>query len=145
MSLSMDRSEREGFLADVRVGVMSVTNPGHAPLTVPVWYLYEPGGLVSVITASTSRKAQLVAQAGRFSLCVQTETAPYKYVSIEGPVASTESPVDPNERRALAYRYLGQELGDLYLFATEERAGENCVIRMTPDRWLTTDFTKEYG
>ena len=106
------------------------------PLSVPVWYLYEPGGVVSVITASTSRKARLVAQAGRFSLCVQTETAPYKYVSVEGPVTSNESPVDPDERRALAYRYLGKEFGDLYLAATDQRAGENCVIRMTPHRWL---------
>ena len=49
-----------------------------------VWYSYEPGGEVRIITGRTSRKGKLLECAGRFSLCVQTETLPYKYVSVEG-------------------------------------------------------------
>ncbi len=30
-----------------------------APLIVPIWYSYEPGGELRVVTARTSRKAQL--------------------------------------------------------------------------------------
>ncbi|HTT86662.1 MAG TPA: pyridoxamine 5'-phosphate oxidase family protein [Acidimicrobiales bacterium] len=145
MALSMSRLEREEFLADLHVGVMGVNEPGRAPLTVPVWYSYRPGGLVSVITGDGSQKARRVAEAGRFSLCAQTETAPYRYVSVEGPVVATDRPVDPGERRAVAYRYLGPEIGDLYLAATAERAAENCVIRMAPEHWRTADFAKELG
>jgi nitroimidazol reductase NimA-like FMN-containing flavoprotein (pyridoxamine 5'-phosphate oxidase superfamily) len=145
MALTMTRPERELFLADVHVGVLSVAQEGSGPLAVPVWYRYEPGGVVSVITGATSRKAALIAAAGRFSLCAQSETAPYKYVSVEGAVIETDQPVDPAESRAVAYRYLGPEFGDLYLAATAETAAGNCVIRMRPDTWLTADFSKEYG
>ncbi|HXQ75965.1 MAG TPA: pyridoxamine 5'-phosphate oxidase family protein [Acidimicrobiales bacterium] len=145
MSVTMSVEEREAFLADVHVGVLSVGQPSLGPLSVPVWYTYTAGGLVSVITGSTSRKARLIADAGRFSLCAQSETPPYKYVTVEGPVTSTVNPVDPDERRDEAHRYLGPEFGDLYLAATTDRAGSTCVIRMTPESWLTADFAKEYS
>ena len=46
MSLAMTKQEREGFLADLHVGIISVTEEGRGPLTVPIRYLYEPGGEV---------------------------------------------------------------------------------------------------
>ena len=69
MSLMITREEREAFLADVHVGVISVAEDGHGPLTVPIWYSYEPGGEVRIITARRARKGQLLERAGRFSLC----------------------------------------------------------------------------
>ena len=56
---------------------ISITEEGRGPLTVPIWYLYEPGGEVRVTTARTSRKALLLKRVERFSLCAQSETAPY--------------------------------------------------------------------
>jgi len=44
MSLAMSRQEREAFLAALHVGVISIERPGRGPLTVPIWYGYEPGG-----------------------------------------------------------------------------------------------------
>ena len=111
MSLTMTQAEREAFLADVHVGIVSVDDPGHGPLSVPVWYAYEPGGTVDVLTGGQSRKARHMRAAGRFTLCVQTETVPYCYVSVEGPITLIRDTVGPEERRQLAYRYLGQELG----------------------------------
>jgi nitroimidazol reductase NimA-like FMN-containing flavoprotein (pyridoxamine 5'-phosphate oxidase superfamily) len=145
VSLAMTTAEREAFLADVHVGVLGVEADGRGPLTVPIWYAYEPGGLVSIITAPTSQKARLIDRAGRFSLCAQTETAPYKYASVEGPVAAVDSPVEREERKALAYRYLGREFGDMYMEATESDAADSVVIRMRPERWLTTDYAKQFG
>jgi nitroimidazol reductase NimA-like FMN-containing flavoprotein (pyridoxamine 5'-phosphate oxidase superfamily) len=144
MTLAMTGEEREAFLADLHVGVMSVAAPNRGPLTVPIWYSYTPGGVVSVITSPRSQKAKLVDEAGRFSLCVQTETAPYKYVSVEGPVTAVQ-PVEENERRSMAHRYLGRELGDLYIAATQADAAESVAIRMQPERWVTTDYAKEFG
>jgi nitroimidazol reductase NimA-like FMN-containing flavoprotein (pyridoxamine 5'-phosphate oxidase superfamily) len=58
MSLSMSRDEREEFLADVHVAVLSVASAdGRGPLTVPVWYTYQTGGTVNVSTGQGSRKA----------------------------------------------------------------------------------------
>jgi nitroimidazol reductase NimA-like FMN-containing flavoprotein (pyridoxamine 5'-phosphate oxidase superfamily) len=141
----MTREEREAFLAGVHVGVLAVADSGRAPLAVPVWYSYEPGGLVSVITGRSSRKAARIEAEQRISLCAQTETAPYQYVSVEGPVVSVDATVEPAERREVAYRYLGREFGDLYLAATEADAAENLAVRMRPERWLTVDYRKQFG
>ena len=88
----MTTAEREAFLAGVHVGILSVDDPGRGPLTVPVWYAYEPGGTVDVITGGQSVKARRLRAAGRFSLCAQIETPPYRYVSVEGPITAWRTP-----------------------------------------------------
>lgn len=143
MSISMTRSEREAFLGEVHVGVLSVQQDRRGPLTVPVWYTYEPGGMVTVITGDESRKGVLIAASGRFSLCAEDEAPPYKYVSVEGPVLEREQPVDPVERRTMARRYLGEEFGDLYFESTKADAVHSVAFRMAPEFWFTADFAKE--
>ena len=140
MSLNMSRAEREEFLAGLHVGVLGVASAdGGGPLTVPVWYSYRPGGLVSMSTARDSRKARAVAAAGRLSLCAQDERPPYKYVTVEGPAVIEE--ISEDERRELARRYLGQEEGDAYIASVPD--SDEVVIRITPERWLSADFGKE--
>jgi hypothetical protein len=141
----MTRTEREAFLSGVHVGVLAVGDPGHGPLAVPVWYSYEPGRTVDVITHADSRKARCMRAAGRVSLCAQTETPPYQYVSVEGPIIAMGETLGPDERRAMAYRYLGTEIGDLYLTATADDAARSVAFRMSPERWFTTDFGKQLG
>jgi PPOX class probable F420-dependent enzyme len=141
VSQNMSRSEREQFLAGVHVGVLSVAaSDSRGPLTVPVWYSYEPGGLVSVSTGRNTLKARAIEAAGRFSLCAQDERPPYKYVTVEGPAVIED--VDLSERLALARRYLGTEGGDAFIAANPGTDGEDIVIRMTPERWLSADFGK---
>jgi hypothetical protein len=111
VSLAMTKQERETFLADLHVGIISIAEEGRGPLTVPIWYTYEPGGELRVVTGRTSRKAQLLRHAGRFSICVQTETWPYKYVSVEGPVVAIEPADVERDRRPLAHRYFGAQKG----------------------------------
>ena len=141
MALTMTKDEREAFLADVHVAVISIAEDGQGPLTVPMWYSYEPGGEVRIITSPTSRKAELLKRAGRFSLCVQTEALPYRYVSVEGPVVAVETAELERDRRPLAHRYLGTELGDRYIEDAQGNAG-NVLVRMRPERWLTVDYGK---
>ena len=141
MSQHMSQSEREQFLTGVHVGVFSVAaGDGRGPLTIPVWYSYEPGGLVSVSTGRSTLKARAVEAAGRFSLCAQDERPPYKYVTVEGPAVIEE--VDLSERLDLARRYLGTEGGDAFIAANPGTEGDDIVIRMTPEHWLSADFSK---
>jgi nitroimidazol reductase NimA-like FMN-containing flavoprotein (pyridoxamine 5'-phosphate oxidase superfamily) len=144
MSLAMTVHERETFLAEVHVGVLSVNQDARGPLSIPVWYQYHPGGTLDLMTTSTSRKARLIERTGRFTLCTQIESPPYKYVTVEGPVTSTESPVDPDERKAMVYRYLGPARGDRYLAATADQP-DDVVLRMTPETWLSVDYSKQFG
>ncbi len=55
MPAPMTRAEREHFLARVHVGILSVDEPGHGPLSVPVWYLYEPDGEILLVTRPQAR------------------------------------------------------------------------------------------
>jgi nitroimidazol reductase NimA-like FMN-containing flavoprotein (pyridoxamine 5'-phosphate oxidase superfamily) len=142
MSLRDDEGEREAFLADLHVAVISVAEDGHGPLVVPIWYSYEPGGEVRIITGRTSRKGKLLERAGRFSLCVQTETLPYKYVSVEGPIVAVEAADLERDRRPLARRYLGTEVGDSYIESTRDVVG-NVRVCMRPERWLTVNYAKQ--
>jgi nitroimidazol reductase NimA-like FMN-containing flavoprotein (pyridoxamine 5'-phosphate oxidase superfamily) len=146
MSLKMTKSERETFLADVHVGVISIEDPGRGPLTAPIWYGYEPGGDVWVLTGRDSRKGRLLEKAGRFSLVAQSETPPYKYVSVEGPITAIETPDLERDERPMAHRYLGAEFGDHYIASTRggDEGVENILVRMRPARWLTTDYGKQF-
>jgi nitroimidazol reductase NimA-like FMN-containing flavoprotein (pyridoxamine 5'-phosphate oxidase superfamily) len=141
MPFAMNAAEREQFLAGVHVGVLSVAaGEGRGPLTVPVWYDYQPGGQVSVITGRSSRKGLAIRAAGRMSLCAQDEKPPYRYVSVEGPVVIED--LDLDERLAMARRYLGAEGGDKYVASNPDTAAEMTMFRMNPEHWLGLDYGK---
>jgi len=144
-SLTMTRAEREAFLAAVRVGVLSIADGARGPLAVPVWYGYEPGGELWFVTDRDSRKGKLLLLVDRVSLCAQTETPPYKYVSIEGPIAAIERADLERHRRALAHRYLGRELGDRYIAGSAAEDEGSIVVRVKTERWLTVDYGKAFG
>jgi len=140
MSLAMSPAEREAFLAESRVGVLSVTDSDdRGPLSMPVWYLYEPGGEIAFSTSTNSRKMELIRAAGRVSLVVQTEQPPYRYVSVEGQVTGI-APAEPEQRRALAERYLGPRGADEYLAATRDAASTMVLVLVRPERWLSRDY-----
>ena len=134
--LTMKKPDREAFLADVHVGVITVARDGAAPLAAPVWYSYEPGGDVVFVFESTSEKIKLIEATGQASLCVQTEAMPYKYVTVEGPAVVGD--VDNDVERSLAYRYLGPEIGDIYLGTNAGSVSR--VVRLSPIRWRTVDY-----
>lgn len=149
MSLSMSRQEREAFLADLHVGVISIADPdpGRAPLSAPIWYDFRPEAGVWVITSPSSRKGRALEKAGRYSLVAQAEQAPYKYVSVEGPIVETRPADREADRRPMARRYFGAQLGDAYIdgqgAARDVRFGEeDRVYVMRPERWLSVDYTK---
>lgn len=141
---TMSKEEREAFLAGVHVGVLSIAGgDGRAPVQAPVWYAYEPGGDVSFTTGANSEKARLLRAAGRASLCAQTETAPYKYVVVEGPVRIEEPDLE-RDAIAIAQRYLGERGGKVYVGSRtqDEMRRDSILVRITPEKWRTTDYGK---
>ena len=139
MWVAMSAAARERFLADVHVGVLcTALGSAGQTLAVPVWYSYEPGGLLTVLTGRRSRKAAAIRAAGRFSLCAQDDHPPYRYVSIEGPVISEEE-LDPAERLAMVRRYLGPAGGDRYVTDNPDPEHENVAFRIRPEHWLSQD------
>jgi uncharacterized protein len=138
----MTPAEREAFLAEAHVAVVTVADDdGRAPLAVPLWYDYQPGGEIVLVTDADSRKTQLIRRAGRVTVCAQTQRMPYRYVSVEGPVTTIDT-VTVEQRWELARRYLGPEDADRYIEDTRDNTGRMCAIHVRPEHWLTRDYTK---
>jgi hypothetical protein len=145
VSIAMTKDERQAFLAGVHVGILSIPRDGAAPLTCPIWYSYEPGGEIVLVTDPRSRKAQLLRAGLPVSFCAQSEELPPRYVTVEGPVVAVE-PADVEVLRPIAHRYLGKEIGDRYLEQSRQGpdAPEEIRVRIRPERWLSADFAKRF-
>lgn len=139
MSLAMSKEVREAFLADLHVGVVSMNRQTLGPLSAPIWYAYSDG-VVWFTTGAESRKGKLMQLGDRISLVAQTESAPYQYVSVEGPIVAREPAVLERDIRPMAIRYLGEAAGNQY---ADHSSGEgNVLIKMLPEKWLTVDYSQ---
>ena len=96
------------------------------------------------VTGGESRKARLIRATGRVSVCVQSETPPYRYVTIEGPATITV-PDYERDIRPTALRYLGPQMGETYLRATAAEHAAAVLVTVKPVRWLTVDYGKWGG
>ena len=136
---AMTETEKQEYLADLHVGVLSLNDNSNGPLTAPIWYDYEPGGELWFITGPNSLKGKLLVVGVRLSLVAQSEEPPYKYVSVEGPVVSISESTE-DDLLAMAVRYLGETGGQQY---TESSNGSGGVlVRVKPERWLAVDYGK---
>jgi nitroimidazol reductase NimA-like FMN-containing flavoprotein (pyridoxamine 5'-phosphate oxidase superfamily) len=139
MDLTMTPAERWTFLTEVpRVCVLSVDAPERAPVSSPIWFTADDGKIAFAI-GPQSRKAELLRRSRRATICVQSEDVPYKYVTIEGPVEDIGRATEAF-RRSEAVRYLGPELGDLYIAGTSNEVSDTWVLR--PERWSSIDYAK---
>ncbi|MER7079542.1 Pyridoxamine 5'-phosphate oxidase [Saccharopolyspora kobensis] len=144
MDVAMSAAEREAFLAEPWIGVLAVhdSRGDRAPLQTPVWYDYQPGGDVAVITGQANLKTRFIRESGRFTLCAQDPASPPRYVSVEGPVVAIDEHVDSGVREAMARRYLEPADVEKYLESTRGMAVDYIVIRMRPEHWSATDYGK---
>ncbi len=133
--------QRQNFLADKHVGVLSVSaDQDRPPASVPIWYDYTPDGLIRINTGAASRKARLIEQAGVLTLVVQREDPPYQYAIVEGTVVHTTSPTPLEVREAIAIRYLGEEGGRAFVEGMRDLSTVLFTVR--PDRWITADYSE---
>ncbi|WP_149825042.1 pyridoxamine 5'-phosphate oxidase family protein [Streptomyces tailanensis] len=138
--MALSREEREKFLAEPHVAALAVdAEEGRAPLTVPIWYQYAPGGDIWIMTGPDTRKNHLIQAAGRFSLLIDRLEPTIRYVSVEGPVIDT-TPATHDHLRELSARYLPPEKVDGYIDFAEKNHGEQVIIRMRPERWVSSDL-----
>jgi hypothetical protein len=140
----MTRDEREAFLAEPRVAVLSVAGDGRRPPhSTPTFYAYEPGGDVTFFTNTEGRSATkvgLIEDAGAVTLNVQHGEFPYRYVSVECRIVGSGRP-DAGQVRAIASRYLPPDAAD-GMAQAETGDPDSTIVLYTarPERWLTAAF-----
>jgi hypothetical protein len=137
---SLSVPDRESFFAEPHIAALAVSaGPGRGPLTLPIWYQYEPGGEAWILTEAGSWKARLIAAAGRFSLMVDRVQPTIRYVSVEGPVTRTVPETD-ELLREMTERYLPPEKVPAYLKLARTEFGPQVAIYLRPEHWLTADL-----
>ena len=137
----MNEQESQAFLAEPRVGVLTVaSDDARPPLAVPIWYHYEPGGDVTFFTGTQGRRARktrLIERHGVVSLCVQRPEMPYKYVTVEGTITAIDRTPSADQVLAIVRRYLPEEYAQGFARAELGAASETFVLfTIRPDRWL---------
>jgi len=138
--MALTREQREQFLAEPHIAALAVdAGEGRAPLVLPIWYQYTPGGDIWIMTGRDSRKHELIRAAGRFSLLVERVEPTIRYVSVEGPVVDTR-PGTIEDLREISARYLPAEKVDGYVEFASKNHGEQVIIRVRPERWVTSDL-----
>ncbi|MBM9618006.1 pyridoxamine 5'-phosphate oxidase family protein [Streptomyces zhihengii] len=140
--MALSPEEREHFLAEPHVAALAVASgekEDRAPLAVPIWYQYAPGGDIWILTGRDSRKAGLIAAAGRFTLMVDRLEPTIRYVSVEGPVTGTE-PATREQLTEISARYLPPEKVEGYVDFAWNNHGAQIVVRMRPERWVSSDL-----
>ena len=143
MELSMTPEERLAFISDApRIGVLSMQAPDRGPVSSPIWYTVEADRTLTFSVGEASVKTTLLRAAGRATMCVQSEVAPYSYVTIEGPVTEVGASTD-EARRERAHRYLGAEFGELYFEST--RGEPDLTFALLPKRWSSLDYAKLFA
>ncbi|HEY2794918.1 MAG TPA: pyridoxamine 5'-phosphate oxidase family protein [Micromonosporaceae bacterium] len=136
----LSKGEREEFLAQPHIGALSVLErPDRAPLTVPIWYQYAPGGELWILSEPGSRKSRAITAAGRFSLMVHRTEPTVRYVSVEGPVSRTAG-ASAERSREMAERYLAAEAVETYLEYERTQMGPHSAVFMHPEHWVSSDL-----
>ena len=135
---TMSRAQREKFLAEAHIGILALPTGG-APLSAPIWYDYEPGGNIWILTGPASKKGRLLREDTRVTLVAQQEALPYAYVSVEGTVIDIAEPGE-GDTLHMACRYLGEQQGIAYASANADSGSVRVTIR--PDNWRTVDYAQ---
>jgi hypothetical protein len=136
----LSERERELFLSEPHIAALSVSDgPGRGPLTIPIWYQYQPGGEAWVLSEVDSRKVRLIEAAGRFTLMVDRVVPTTRYVSVEGPVTRIVPGTDEHLQE-ITERYLSAEKVPAYIEFAKSELGEQIAIYMRPQRWLSSDL-----
>jgi nitroimidazol reductase NimA-like FMN-containing flavoprotein (pyridoxamine 5'-phosphate oxidase superfamily) len=149
MPRSLTAAESAEFLAQPQVGVLSVADEAgdRPPLTVPVWYAYQPGGELSFFTGTqgrSARKTRLLERAGKLSFCVQQGEYPYKYVTVECTVTKADRAPSVERVLEVTSRYLPAEVAQGFAEAeTTNPTGTFVLFTARPDRWLSVDFAED--
>lgn len=145
---SMTDAERDAFLAEPHIAVLSVAGgDDRPPHAVPVFYGYAPGGDLTFYAQAhgrTNRKVPLIRAAGRVSLNMQQPAYPYRYVTVEGTVTGEAVPPSREQMLAIVGRYLPARGAAKFVDGELGRPDQKLVLfTVRPDRFISFDASRQ--
>jgi PPOX class probable F420-dependent enzyme len=119
----MTDEDREAFLREAHLAVLSTVDSRGRPHAAPVWYLYDDG-VFRISTSAGSQKHKNIEANANISLVIDQRELPYYAVMVHGTAEIGPAFSDEDGLR-LAIRYLGEQLGTQY--AGSQRGNEEAV------------------
>lgn len=135
--MPLSQSELDSFLSEPNIAVVATTAMNGTPHAMPIWYLWRDGKVL-FHTGPESKKMRNLRKNDRVSLVIDTKTAPYKVVVIEG--RARELPGDEALGRVVAIHYLGQKFGEQY---AERSTEPSTLVEVTPTKIISWDYARE--
>jgi PPOX class probable F420-dependent enzyme len=133
MSSMMLPDEVQRFLAyGTRTAKLATVRADGRPHVVPVWFVLDGDDIVFT-TGTTTVKAAAMRRHPRVALCVDDETPPYAYVTVEGTAT-----VDPDAHDVLTWatriaaRYMGADQAEEY--GRRNAVPGEALVRVTPTK-----------
>jgi len=125
--------EQRAFLSyGTRTGKLATVRKDGRPHIIPIWFVLD-GDTLIFTTGESSVKAANMRRDARVTLCVDDETPPYAYITVEG-TASWGS--DLNEMlhwaTRIAARYMGEDLAEAY--GKRNAVPGEILVRVQPTR-----------
>jgi PPOX class probable F420-dependent enzyme len=132
----MTDAERAAFLMDgTRTGKLATVRADGRPHVVPVWFILD-GDDILFTTWHESMKCKNLRRDPRATLCVDDQTPPYSYVSIEGTVVMSDE-LDALVRAATAIggRYMGADQAEA--FGRRNGVPGELLVRLIPTKIIS--------
>jgi len=126
----MPSPQLQSLIEEPNVAVLATVDIRGRAHAAPIWYLYEDGEFL-ISTGNGSQKHKNIEAHPDVALVIDRRVVPYLAAMVRGR-ATLEDGFPPEQRKKLAYRYLGEERGERYLKMTE--GGQSITIRLKPDK-----------
>ncbi len=138
--MAMNKEERQAFLAHPHIGALSIeAGADRAPLVVPIWYQYSPGGDLWFLTGAESRKISLLRAAGRCTVMAEVLSPTIAYAAASGPVIDIVDGTK-DELTEMAARYLPADKVAGYVESASFEDGSQTKVVVRPQQWVASDL-----
>ena len=135
MAHDMSDQERRAFLsAGTRTAKLATVRKNGGPHVVPIWFVLD-GDDVIFTTGIGTVKGKAIQRDPRVALCVDDDTPPFSFVTIEGSVTISR---DHDEllkwATRLGARYMGADRAEE--FGRRNAVPDELLLRLTPTKTI---------
>jgi PPOX class probable F420-dependent enzyme len=124
--------QRAFLLYGTRTGKLATVREDGRPHVVPIWFVMD-GDTLIFTTGENSVKARNIRRDARVALCVDDETPPYAFITVEGTAAMS---ADLGEllhwATRIGRRYMGEDQAEA--FGKRNGVPGEVLVRVTPTR-----------
>jgi PPOX class probable F420-dependent enzyme len=133
MAKHMSDDERRAFLgAGTRTAKLAVSRANGAPHVVPIWFVLD-GDDVVFTTGQDTVKGKSLLRDGRVALCIDDDTPPFAFVTVEGTATVSRDPDDLLMwATKLGGRYMGADVAEQ--FGRRNAVPTELLVRVTPTK-----------